>query len=337
MKPQHALTMVPVALGLLSGAMHSSSSAPTSSARSVRARTTSTTGGAAPLEFSIPVSTLNDWSRTVITDLDDVSIEGHSAVHPLKSDCEMHLGAHSSEFSGDPDGLVLEPMNACILAPPDGFKSWPAFGDDLVDHTVKAFGVPRIWPEHLENAEGASNPLHAAELHPLTSLIFNSRTFDFSANVFAGDYTGGLSKATALKIAQQLSVSVTRNANTADVSFSVGGTRIGNFTVLTLKIDGSSIADDGAGSLAANAEIVVDDSTSVPVHLVSPKGSKGSDELTKIKSGKKASVTEDMLVLYSLSPQALLDAANKSSGGDAIDVDEPIQLIVYGLPGVSGT
>ena len=38
----------------------------------------------------------------------------HSNVHPLEDDCEMHFGAHSDAFQGDPDGLVLEPMNVCV-------------------------------------------------------------------------------------------------------------------------------------------------------------------------------------------------------------------------------
>ena len=46
--------------------------------------------------------------------LNNVQIEGHSKVHNIDDDCEMHFGAHTPAFQGDPDGLVLEPMNVCV-------------------------------------------------------------------------------------------------------------------------------------------------------------------------------------------------------------------------------
>src|SRR5262249_18125571 len=107
----------------------------------------------APKEFSIPLSNLREWARTVVVTINDVRIDGHSPVHNLEADCEMHLGAHSSAFSGDPDGLVLEPMNACIQPFPGKAEQsnadWTEFGDKIKGSTVIASGVPRIWPEHL--------------------------------------------------------------------------------------------------------------------------------------------------------------------------------------------
>src|SRR5436309_605019 len=60
---------------------------------------------AATKEFSVPLGNLRDWARTVVVTLDDVSVEGHSNVHPLDNDCEIHLGAHTPAFRGEPDGL----------------------------------------------------------------------------------------------------------------------------------------------------------------------------------------------------------------------------------------
>jgi hypothetical protein len=235
----------------------------------------------------------------------------------------MHLGGHTPAFAGDPDGLVLEPMNACVQPAPSGFDAWPAFGDALLNNSITAFGVPRIWPEHL-NGGSLSNSDHAAELHPLTGLTFGDNTFDFAPNVFAGKFTGGLGNATALKILQQTTVSVTRNGDSADISFSAG--TIGNFTVLTLVIDPASIADDGQGSFRASATV-----NDVPVSIVAAKGSTVNTELGKMKSSGNQVISQDMLILFSLSPQALLDAATKSHG-DPVQVDQPIQLILYGVP-----
>lgn len=314
MKPQHVLTLLPLALSMVGGLR---SPAPTPAAATAPAPKFT------PKEFTVPVSTLRNWASAVIVEVDAFTVEGHSAVHALADDCEMHLGGHTPNFTGDPDGLVMEPMNACVQPAPAGFASWPAFGDSLLTNSITAFGVPRIWPEHLDGGS-PSNPDHAAELHPLTSLTFGAKTFDFAPNVFAGKFQGGVSNATALKIVQQTTVSVTATGDSADISFSAG--TIGNFTILSLVIDRTSIADDGHGSFRAAATV-----DSVPVHLVSAKGSTVNTELGKMKSGKKNQIAQNMLILFSLSPQALLDAATRSHG-TAVPVTEPIQLILYGVP-----
>ena len=314
-----ATAMLPAAFGLAS-VVGMPSSAPKTAAHAV---------GAAK-QFSIPISNLSNWAGTVIVSINGVKIEGHSPVHAQNADCEMHLGAHTPVFNGAPNGLVLEPMNACVQPFPgqtsQSNTDWTSFGDALVNAagTVTASGVPRIWPEHLVGG-GASNPDHAVELHPLTALTdSNGKNFDFSANVFAGGFSGGLSQATAEKIVQQLAVSVTRNSGSVDISFTAG--TIGNFTVLNITIERDSIASDGAGSFSMDGEV-----SSVPVRIVTAKGSPINDEVQRFKSGPNDKITMDALVLFSLSPQALLDAANKSHG-DSVAVEHPIQLILYGTP-----
>jgi hypothetical protein len=41
----------------------------------------------------------------------------------------------------------------------------------------------------------------------------------------------------------------------------------------------------------------------------------------------------DALVLFSLSPEALLEASNRSSNGRAVAVNRPLQLILFGTEG----
>ena len=59
----------------------------------------------------------------------------------------MHFGAHTPNFHGDPDGLVLEPMNACLLPFPGKTEQsnadWTKFGDVITGTSVTAAGVPR--------------------------------------------------------------------------------------------------------------------------------------------------------------------------------------------------
>jgi hypothetical protein len=176
---------------------------------------------------------------------------------------------------------------------------------------------------------GDSNPDHAVEIHPLTGLVAGGKSFDFAANVFAGEFRGGVSDNTALKIAQNTSVTVTKSGDSAEISFNAG--RIGNFTVLDLLVDGTSIAGDGGGSFRMNGEVIIDDETTAPVTIVTAKGSPVNEEINQVKKSKAKQVRKTWLVLFSLSPQALLDAANQSHG-NPVEVQRPLQLISYGEP-----
>lgn len=314
---------VPVVLGLLAPATQ-----PSTGGALAGAHVSHTV--AAPKEFSVPLSNLQAWSQAVLVTLDNVHVEGHSAVHTIDNDCEMHLGAHTSTFQGNPDGLVMEPMNACVQPFPghdqQNNADWTKFGDGLVNSTVTATGVPRIWPEHL-NGGTTSNPDHAVELHPLISIAAGGASTDFTDDIFEGAYRGGVGEPTAFSILDLVSVDVTRSGSSVNVSFNGG--EIGNFTVLQVNIDRASIVGDGAGSFRMTGDVVTDDTT-VPVRLVSIKGTALNDAIGKLRAASGRTSIE-ALVLFSLSPNALLDAANKSSG-NAQSVDRPIQLILYGTP-----
>jgi hypothetical protein len=285
-----------------------------------------------PKEFSIPISNLQDWSNRVVITMAGVQIKGNSDVHQPAKDCEIHFGAQSDGFQGQPEGLVLEPMNACVAPFPGKTEhnnsDWTAFADRIRNTTVTVSGVPRIWPEHLKGGNETSNPNHAVEIHPLTEVVTPAEKVDFAPTVFfSGDFTG-IGTPTAESIVQNTSVTVTRVDDEAAISFSAG--TIGNFHVFDVVIDRASITNDGAGSFRMNGEVVLDDSTTLPVRMVTAKGSPINNEIAKIKKqpDKKVNI-EGLLVLFSLSPKALLDAANKSQG-DPVEVETPIQLIVYG-------
>jgi hypothetical protein len=246
----------------------------------------------------------------------------------------MHFGAHTSTFQGTPDGLVLEPMNTCVQPFPgkseQDDKDWNAFGDQMVNSTVTATGVPRIWPEHLEGGS-ASNPDHAVELHPLVAVNLKGVTFDFTPNIFEGDYEGGVGEQTALAIVRRTTVSVTRNGSLVDIAFRGG--RIGNFTQLDVTIERASIEPDGAGSFRMNGDVVLEDATTVPVRIVTVKGTRMNDVVAKMRASRRDILDLEALVLFSLSPEALLSAIDKSTNGRDVRVDRPIQLILYGTSG----
>jgi hypothetical protein len=324
MKSHHMLALLPLAIGLVNEGARSFRAAP-AAAPAATAAAAKESGGATK-EFSIPLSNLQKWAKSVVVSIDNVAIDGSSGVHGLVDDCEIHFGGHAvSEFDGDPNGLVLEPMNACVQDPPEGFASWPAFAKSIQKNPITAAGVPRIWPEHL-NGGKPSDPDHAVELHPLTQVISAGSTFDFGPNIFAGGYHGKDGNRT---VAAKVAVQVSLDQEIVSITFRPGS--IGNFTTLDLEIDRASITSDGSGSFRMSGTAASEDS-SVPVRIVTVAGSAVNSTMAKVK--KRTGKTEKMpgaLVLYSLSPQALLDAAGKSHG-KAVSVDQPIQLILYGVP-----
>ena len=280
-------------------------------------------------EFSIPMSDLKTWADKPVAEL-QVKIAGHSAVHPAKNDCEIHLGGHVATYQGDPDGWVLEPMNAC-QEPLPGTKTytkaaWLHFGDLLKGKTVDVTGIVRIWPEHLTSS-GASNPAHALELHPLLTVSTGQASYDFSTLVYAPeDFPGGLSTGTASSILTRTKVTVTHSADMAEINF-VAGT-IGNFTTLSVRADLQS-ATDIEGSYRMNGVVILDEGPDVSVKLLIPKGTPIRDAIAKLIQKGKTSAQFDFLVLFSLDPVALYDAATQSTG-EPVEVKEPLQLIIYG-------
>jgi hypothetical protein len=286
--------------------------------------------GAADRVFSIPVDVLKLWSDNIVISM-DVRITGHSGVHPLQGDCEMHFGGRSASFQGDPPGLVLEPMNLCVQ-PFFGKtklvkKDWLTFGEALVGTTVKVRGVPRIWPEHLIGKQSDSNPHHAVELHPLTMLKQGTVERDFSSFIFdPEEYEGGLKPESAIRILSKTTVSVANNAGMAQITFDSG--QIGNFTFLHFTILKDSI-EDVPGGHRMNGEIEGEAAGKIPVRLVSVEGSAVDTAIAKLKTRTGQLFGMDALVLLSLSPEALHKAAT-ASGGASVVVDHPFQLIVYG-------
>jgi hypothetical protein len=327
--------IIPAAAGIVNGAFKLATPPPAPApaaavtTAAAHTRTTTTRSAAGAKTFKIPMQNLTTWSAHVIVTLNGVQITGHSGVHPLASDCELHFGANTADFKGVPAGLVLEPMNACDEPSPVAGESWVALADSITNTQVAATGVPRIWPEHLTGEESDSNPNHAVELHPLISVKqSNGAVIDFSKlDVAPEGFEGGVKLGTALAIIDNASVGVTRSGETVTVDFRAG--TIGNFTVLDVVIPKTGIEDDGAGSFRIEGEVVLNDGTTEPVHMVAAAGTPVAKQIAAIQSGSEESVRSTQLALFSLSPGALLDAANRSNGR-RVAVDGPIQLILYG-------
>jgi hypothetical protein len=329
-------TLLPLAVSMLptAGSVVNNLRGPSAAPPAATATASTSRRQPAAKEFSIPIDDLRRWASTVVVTMPEVTIDGNSRVHRQDADCELHFGAHAAGFRGEPPGLVLEPMNACVKAFPGEDEprdsDWINFANRIRNTVVTISGVPRIWPEHLTGGGEPSNPNHAVEFHPLTSVVTNGETFDFSAHVFAGEYEGGVREQTAESIVRQTTVTVTANGNLADISF-FGG-RIGNFTTLNLNVDRNSIVSDGVGSFRMNGEVMLEDGTTVPVRMVTVSGSPINDAIGNLRRRRSAMVSlGDTLVLFSLSPEMLVNAVNQSNG-NPIAVANPLQLILYGAP-----
>jgi hypothetical protein len=287
-------------------------------------------------DFSVPLNDLKIWSENVVVPF-KAKITGHSAVHAAASDCEMHMGAALNSYGGDPPGWVLEPMNLCEeLMPKMGITSkakWEILGDTLTNKNVTGSGVPRLWPEHLEAdpAHADSNPSHATEIHPLVDLSLGADKYDFSSFIYAPEELAGIKPKTAAGILAHTSVKVREHGGIVDIIFESG--TIGNFAILQITIDRDSIKDVG-GSHVMEGVAIADNEQPTDVRLVTVRGSEVNDTVAKAQNGKGKHVTMEALILFSLNPQALFAAAQQSHGKE-IDVETPIQLIVYGPPGQS--
>lgn len=280
-------------------------------------------------QFSVPLNDLKTWADMPTATL-QVRVSGYSSVHAVQNDCEIHLGGKVDSYAGDPDGWVLEPMNACLEPLPGNAiyskSAWLALGNQVTNTSVTAEGLVRIWPEHLFSS-GASNPAHALELHPLLRLIAGGKLYDFSKLVYAPDgFPGGLRAETAQNILTDTTVRVTESAGTVTIDFESG--TIGNFATLTVRVLCNTIKEVTNG-LRMDGEVIWGHDQKVAVRLVTVAGSQINDTFAQLKKQGKITATGDFLVLFSLDPVALYNSA-KQSHGRAVKVEKPLQLIVYG-------
>jgi hypothetical protein len=283
---------------------------------------------AAERDFSVPLDRLKAWSESITTSL-NVEILGHSKVHSAASDCEMHLGAKMPGYNGDPPGWVLEPMNLCLEPFPGksmpNKKDWESFGDDLNGAKIRVEGVPRIWPEHLVGG-GESNPNHALELHPLTRLQHGSHVYEFSDFIYAPEGLEGISEKTIRSTLTDIDVNVTEKDGNVEIAFDAGN--IGNFAVVDLTFDSSSIKQLDGG-FRMDGQVVFGRKDGTRVSLVTVANSEFGKAVARLKQSKAKKNTLEALVLFSLDPAVLYQAA-KDSHGKQVALQNPIQLIIYG-------
>lgn len=111
-------------------------------------------------------------------------------MHNYRNDCELHIGAALTDASiSDFQFTVLEPPNICEA--PGSNEAWRQDMDALQGSVCNAFGVLRVWPEHLEVSRYCSNPGHVLEVHPLLRIdCTNGDSYDFLSMLYVPEELG---------------------------------------------------------------------------------------------------------------------------------------------------
>src|SRR5258707_9328086 len=85
--------------------------------------------------FTVPADALKSWTDDVVVTV-PAELAGHSGVHQVQKDCEMHFGGTVKGYKGTPDGWVFEPMNVCVQpffgTAKQKNADWLNFGEGLV-------------------------------------------------------------------------------------------------------------------------------------------------------------------------------------------------------------
>lgn len=205
------------------------------------------TGDASHFSFAVSAAFLKSLeSADTILPTFDVRLGGHSKIHPVESDCEMHVAAAlQGQLFGFPTGVVIEPPNLCMIDPngdeSDEVDAWLAVFDGLQGKNCKASGFPRIFTEHVTGGSGASNPDHVFELHPAVSVSCDGEKHDFTSFVKIFPGMRAISPKTAASCIANRKLDVMYDKNKDRYLFRENGGTCGNFAELAIGsvIDGT--------------------------------------------------------------------------------------------------
>jgi hypothetical protein len=153
-----------------------------------------------------------------------------------------------------------------------------------------------------------------------------NHVYEFAKFIYAPGGFDGIRKNTIRSILTDSEVTVNERNGIVEINLDTGN--IGNFATVQIAIAVPTIKDLDGG-FRMGGEVVLSRRERIPVNLVAIKGSEFGNTVAQLKSSRRKKVSLEALVLFSLNPEALYQAA-KDSHGNEIVVQDPIQLIVYG-------
>jgi hypothetical protein len=179
----------------------------------------------------------------------DLTMDQHSGLHSLASDCEMHLASPgpTDKTRSFPAAIVVEPPNMCKVGPNgDQPSAWPSFADDhVVGKKCTVSGFPRIFTEHAAGGTpGSSNPSHSLEIHPTLNIACEGETpVDFRASLRYIDGMRAIKQATASTCLQGRKLEVKSQARGGKAGYvfkESGGGSCGNFLKVFVTVNPDS-------------------------------------------------------------------------------------------------
>jgi hypothetical protein len=206
-------------------------------------------------------------------------------VHPLASDCEMHLAGKPTDIDlGTPEYVVVEPPNLCKNKPSEG-DSWPSvFDDKVLGKKCVATGFPRIFTEHAQGGDdGGANPNHVFELHPAMKIVCGSDTLSFES--FLTYYPGmrAIKPSSADNCVRTRTVSI----RFADDRYEItedGGGNCGNFAIVEVGYVEPKWVRTIGGGHSAIARVSLNGESRTTLKIYTLHGSDADKWLAKVQS-----------------------------------------------------
>jgi len=253
------------------------------------------------------------------------------AVHPLASDCEMHLAATPPDGAAAwPSAIVVEPPNLCKNAAP-GTAGWPSyFKTHAIGKDCTATGFPRIFTEHAKSGAAAANPFHVLEIHPALSLKCDNNPMSFAAFL---KYYPGMSQikpATASKCLAERALSVRFNAPKQRYEFrQSGGGTCGNFAAFAVVLNKEWVRTISGGH-SAIARVDTDEGTTT-LKLYTLDGTAGDAVLAAAQPPEQATLHGLLTYDYFSIIKTLRTADGAwTNPTDWTTVKFPLALVVFG-------
>lgn len=216
-----------------------------------------------------------------------VLLEHHTAkVHPLASDCEMHLaGTPTGVTLADPPSVVVEPPNLCENNPSTD-PSWGAvFDNHVIGQNCTASGYPRIFTEHAAGGSDAgANPNHVLEIHPALKIACGASAIDFTSYLKYYEGMRAIKPASADNCVRNTNVSMRYDPAGQRYEFQQDkGQGCGNFAIAEVSFLNNVQAVNGGHSVIARVSL--DGQSQATLKLYTLAGTQGDDWLKSAKAG----------------------------------------------------
>jgi hypothetical protein len=270
----------------------------------------------------------------------NLKLGGHSAVHPLKDDCEVHIaGFPIADPPGSPSPFVIEPPNLCHFDPSGkettDTSDWLTQFDGIKGKTCAITGFPRIFTEHAATGGGPSNPSHVFEIHPATSITCGDQAhYDFSKFMTAVAGMRAIAPSTTASCITQRQLFVRYDPASQQYLFREDGGRCGNFAIVeAVRVFQQSVRAIGGGH-SAIVRVSPDGQSNVTLKIYTVAGS----DIDKWLADQQNNSSTDRVFIHGLftydyfAIQRTLHPLNQSwsQPTDWVQIRFPLAFVAYG-------